>query len=493
MNTQALMRALLAGHPRMMRGNPLNAALAQPWVGPPLFGDDGIPLGFDLKTRRLITLDLWQLVQMDLIHSAVVMILGQKRCGKSALQKSYAGRAAMWQAGPQKAMRIWFNDRKPEKGDGEYAALTRFLGAEPIPLTDASVNPLEHSMGLAPADDLQILLAMLENVPEFDLGGWRKLVAQVALFRMLQTSEQYASLGTYEYITRTLGGGDLADYYRNCDETQIFGEQPALARQHLIRATPDQLHNIPVHEFERDAAQLAQAMGWLMNGPYGRAFGGKRSMNDLFTGQVVSKDWTGVSNDLQTIFATIFRMWQNVALATNAMQRVPNLDIADEQFEDITNPALARALAIYIKKIRAYPTALLRATQFFTDLTEAGAEGSEIRGLARGMLEGTGLFIIGNLPHKTWVIEELVGLGMTEADADFTTKLPRGAFAILAPNHAPVFYQHVLLDIELPLTKTGAAGEDLLQRAPSIMTPEEVLRLAAEMGVVPLSAILEGV
>ena len=154
---------------RVFRGTPDALSIWQPWLAPRHLQDKGIPLGFDLRTGRLIFFHPFTLPT----NTVSYLIEGEKGSGKSTFQKSITARCSMLQArdvyNNPTPWRTRINSRKPEQGISEYGPLTEALHS---PVYNLASGPKINLLGLFKneSDIIDVSINLVQEVSGRKVG-----------------------------------------------------------------------------------------------------------------------------------------------------------------------------------------------------------------------------------------------------------------------------------------------------------------------------------
>lgn len=452
------------------------AAMLHPWITPPRLITEGAFLGYDMRTGQAVFMDFQLLKKLSIIHSAVILILGFKNHGKSALVKSLALRLLALQAGinpetnlPTEA-RARLHDRKPEQGRGEYAPVADHMLCDTVSLAkEGSLNLFDPLMGMNELDIIEVAINVAESISGERLPRYQPLAIQVGTHKMMSSSLiEIASPEVLEAILRSLTLSDVDDYYEyaNTTLTSMYDKQieenPALMQQ--LTLTLKQEHNIPEIAFREDAGLASAYFGRLLRADYGNLFGGNRSLRGLMTAPMTNIDWTGVTGKPAELLEAMMFKWQKIALERNDKELIPHLNVADEEHSALKNLMHARFRDEYVRKARAYETTDIQLTQYLTDLTRVGEDKSELRDLGQSINKGVGVRFFGRQSSDDDTLQETTRLGVSDEDAYFTTQLPVGCWGIQIPDQKIRWVQHTLLPAEWPLIDTNKANKTVTNR-----------------------------
>ncbi len=479
---------------KVYKGIPSNVAMYAPWVAPRHLGNEGMPIGVDMRTNKLVVFDPWMLQRLRIIHSTIILILGDKNHGKTTLMQSLTLRLMALQAGHVEGipveMRARIHNRKPEDGEPEYKPLTDYLHSPTFSLNqDALFNLFDMSMGMGVWDLLDTAVNVCETAAEHPLTGFQPLNLQVAVYKMLRDFKDIASPEILEVLLRGLDVSDVEAYYDASDNEllgsleTVLGARPELRSQ--LQLTMNRPKNIPQEQFRNDAGLASTYLGRVLRGDFGRMFGGQKSLRSTLSLPMSTWDWTGVNPRATSLLEAMIWKWNAIGLSGKDVGIIPHINLGDEESDGLNNLMHARFMAAFVKKARAFHTADIRATQYQSDIRNAGAEGSEMRGHAESILLGTGLRFIGRQPKDDAVLNDLAQLGISDLDLDYLTTLPVGCWGIKVVDHPLVFAQHILTPTEDRIIQSNSASKRMTDRVP-VLSTEEMRQRAISVGILKL-------
>lgn len=466
---------------RLFTAPPRSAAQWHPFSAPAPLSQSGIPLGVNLRTRRIVMFDPWMMKRLGVLHSLMFLVLGQKGFGKSTLLKTLAIRFAMLQAGQTNGvanpMRIRMHDRRRETGYGENKPTIDYLWGEHIVLNRAqSINLLDLSIGTNIWDILDIMVNACELASGRQLEHYQPLALQVGVHKLLTHDPALVSLELLENIIRRLEVRDVDAYFRATDSQLLGNYRKQLAdRPDLLQQLGSDLegtHHIVESDFQRDASLVAGYIGRILYGEYGRIFGGTRPLEQLLNHPVANWDWSGLTDKARQLLIAMQWKWQMIAHDNNRHDLIPHVNIGDEDHELMSSLMHVRFWAAYSAKARAFSTGDFQATQYLSQISQAGGEGSEIRGLAGNILRGVGCYFLGHIGDDDLNAEEAYSrLGVSDQDIRVLKQGGPGCFGILVPEHKLTYYQHIITPNEAVLVQTNAANDAMVDRVPVLSDP----------------------
>ena len=463
--------------------------MLKPWIAPSPLTPRGMPMGVELQTGRVVYFDPWLLKQLRIITGTIFLLLGQRDAGKSSLLIEIMMRMMRRQAGilrdadgnpiGVRKMSGRITTRKANLTQHvEFKPLNDHLFGNFVDLNQRGfINIFDPLMNMTEFDLLETAINICElannNVP---LRNFEPLALQVGVYRMLT---QYASISSPEVLeiaTRSLTKSDVEDYFErsNSQVFQLFesklDEDPAMADQ--LKIMTKMPINLPEAEFKRDAAFVSSLLGRILRADFGQVFGGTNSLREILTDDLTTLNMTGLNIKARTLIEAMLWKWNTIALVNRDVDMIPGINIADEEHEGVNSLMYMRFWAQSVAKARAFTTLDLRATQFVSQITMAGSEGSEIRSLASQIGMGIGGYFIGQQPDDEQALNEVAALGLKPQDVEFTKTLRMGEFGFKVPNRPVIFFRALLTPTELAIAQTNQASESMLEFVSPMMSLE---------------------
>jgi hypothetical protein len=163
------------------------------------------------------------------------------------------------------------------------------------------------------------------------------------------------------------------------------------------------------------------------------------------------------------VLMTCATAWMQAALA-NGDSRAGSIVVVDEAWAILANVAVARWLQATWKLSRAWGVANIAVLHRLSDLTAAGASGSEQVGLAEGLLSDSETRVVyAQSPGEIATAGALLGLNETESE--LIPHLGRGV-ALWKVGSRSFLVQHLLAPSERALVDTdGALPDDMAHEA----------------------------
>lgn len=413
---------------------------AYPFATEPGLGGEGIFIGRDLFGGAFCY-EPFRLYAAGVLTNPNMVVFGQLGRGKSAFVKSYLWRQAVF------GRRAWIVDPK-----GEYGPLARAWGVEPLALAPGGrlrLNPLEA--GSAIAGDGRRLVRAGAGESE-DVGRARgELLASLAA----------ASLGRA-----------LLPHERTAVELAVdaLSERPAPTLPDVVdallvpSASAASSVRTDVSQLAADGRAVALELRRLVAGDLRGMFDGPTSPGIDLRGPVVVLDLSAVYHSAALgVLMTCATSWLQSALRSGSAELSgPVILVVDEAWAVLSNLAVARWLQSSWKMARAWGVANMAVLHRASDLTAAGAAGSEQVALAQGLLADSETRVLyAQSPGEVAAAAGLLGLSDTERE--LLGRLGRGV-ALWKVGPRSFLVQHRLSSYELALvdTDTRMSGTSLI-------------------------------
>lgn len=373
----------------------------------------GALIGLDLMGGPF-TYDPFELYAAGVLTNPNAVVFGQIGRGKSALIKSYLYRQLVFDRA------AFVLDPK-----GEYGSFARAAGAEPFELRPGGplrLNPLDlfgsHDEGNA-AQRLQLLEALGASSMGRALHPRERSSLEVAL----STSCARAEIPTVVDVVEALLTPDVES--ARCLATT----QTALAEE---------------------GRDLALALRRLVRGDLAGMFDAPTSRSLDLTAPVITLDLSALyGSPALGILMICAASWLNAVVRTRAARGEKSIFVIDEAWAVLRDVAVARWLQSSWKLSRAWGVSNIAVLHRISDLSAVGAEGSEARSLAEGLLADSETRIIygqatGELEHAAHM------LGLTEAERSVLPRLGRGVALWKVGSHSSLV-RHMLGQGEVAL------------------------------------------
>lgn len=466
------------------------AATAQPFYASEAPALPGVPIGINMKTRKVVVIDPWLLQSRGIINSCRGTVLGEKNHGKSTLLKILMIRLAALAAGRDK-LRGLINDHKPEEGNAEYAKLTSFFESTVYRLADHKVNYLDQSMGITPADSLEVAMTVAEFVSKRELRGFEPFSMQLAVFSLLRLGAEAVTPQMLEAMLCRLDQSHVDAFFETSNNELLASmrqrqiEQQRLADRHgigddILARTESLLelrHNMPIEEIQRAGAYCATLLMQTRGGAYGSLFGDGQSLGEVLTQDIVTLDWTGVPESAKSLLRTVLRIVRASSVARNDLRFIPHLSLQDEVSQSMEDKVYAKWAAYDSKIARALHEVELSGTHRYSDFRKGGV-GSEIYGYGESIINDMSFAFLGRQPNEPELLDELQQRhGLSPTDRGFLTRIPRHCFGMCLGDRKMVPVRVFVTDIEAELIKTSSATTKMLDRLPARMSPQVIDRL----------------
>ncbi len=425
-------------------------------------GGRGVLIGRDLLGGAFVY-DPFELYRPGLLTNPNMMVFGQIGRGKSAFVKTYLWRQAVF------GRRAWVVDPK-----GEYAPLARAWGIEPVALRPGSrlrLNPLD-APSTGPGSSV-------EDVSR-RRGELLSSLAAASLGRSLAPTERTAIELAVAEVSGTDGRRDQRGDAPTLPDVVDALLAPIERSAHAVRTTVDALAT--------DGRQVALELRRLVTGDLQGMFDGPTTPGISLDGPLVVLDLSAVYHSAALgVLMTCAAAWFQAAVSARATHddgRSPSdvgdssvrrgdgvpvtgasgvVVVVDEAWAILANLGVARWLQASWKLSRAWGVSNIAVLHRLSDLTSAGASGSEQVGLAQGLLADSETRVIyGQSPGEVAAAADLLGLSSTEAE--LVPQLQRGV-ALWKVGGRSFLVQHrlsapetVLVDTDARMTGPGSTG-----------------------------------
>jgi type IV secretory pathway VirB4 component len=403
---------------------------AYPFVAEGGLPCSGVYIGRDLFGSSFV-FDAWELYERRVLTCLNVLVLGMIGRGKSALVKSLLARSIL-----HGVHGVAFDVK------GEYGALARSLGCEPLRLAPGG------SLRLNPLDP---------RSSERDQAELVEALAATALNRSLRPEERSALELALAHARRRAGEATLPHVVEI-----LLDPAPEMAA--AIRTTPAAL--------ALSARELALELRRLCDGALAGMFDGPTSTGVDFAAPLVVVDLSAVYHSpALPVVMTCVAAWLQAALAKDDGRR--RIVVMDESWRMFSHLAIASWMQQSFKLARSTGTMNVMVMHRLSDLGSAGAAGSHQVRLAEGLLADTETRVVyGQPPSEVDKARELLGLSDTEAR--LLPNLPRGQ-ALWKVGTRSFLVEHRLSAAEAGLVDTDARMVARGGQAPLASSPQRDL------------------
>jgi len=405
---------------------------AYPFASEAGLGGRGVLIGRDLLGGAFVY-DPFELYRRGLLTNPNMIVFGQIGRGKSAFVKTYLWRQAVF------GRRAWVVDPK-----GEYASLARAWGVEPVALRPGSavrLNPLDAPAAGpgSPVDDvIRRRSELLTSLAAASLG--RSLAPTERTAIELAVAEVSGADG------RRSGGRQAPTLPEVVDALLA----PTARSAQAVRTSADAL--------AADGRQVALELRRLVAGDLQGMFDKTTSPGISLNGPLVVLDLSAVYHSAALgVLMTCAAAWFQAAvsgLVSDGDDQSGVVVVVDEAWAILANLGVARWLRSSWKLSRAWGVSNIAVLHRLSDLTSAGASGSEQVGLAQGLLADSETRVIyAQSPGEVDGAGDLLGLSSTESE--LVPQLQRGV-ALWKVGGRSFLVQHRLSALEVAMVDTDA-------------------------------------
>ncbi|MEO6711952.1 MAG: hypothetical protein ABIM89_00820, partial [Mycobacteriales bacterium] len=363
----------------------------------------------------------WELYAAGVLQNPNILVIGSIGSRKSTLVKSMLFRGQAFNR------RGWVTDPK-----GEYAALAEAMGGQVIrqaPGLGRVLNPLEVATGGAEGLSqteakqrrLELLLALAATALGREVSPIEQTAVEIALVSLTE-------------VTPTL---------------------PQVADALLTpgKATAAQVH-MTVGAYSEATRDAALVMRRMCSGDLAGMFDGPTNIAVDHDSPLVVLDLSEVYQHRGAALPLVMTCATAWLQASPVLSRHLHYGVNEEAWATISDPALARWQQQSYKLARQTGRANVAVLHRLSDLTAAGAAGSEQVALARGLLEDAGTRVIYAQPHgEIQAARQL--LGLTDTEAELLPHLPAGT-ALWKVAQRSFIVEHRISAIERAIVDTDA-------------------------------------
>ncbi len=474
------------------------ASLAQPFYAAEAPEIPGVPIGINMKTRKVVNFDPWLLQSMSIINSCRGTVLGEKNHGKSTILKILMIRLASLGAG-RETMRGLINNHKPEENEGEYTRLSEgFFESYEYRLATHKVNYIDQAMGLTPSDTLEAALAVAEFVGRDPLVGYLPFAMQLAVNTLIKMGAVHVTPMKLEAELFRLDKYHIDEFFetsnnllmesvhvRQLEENELAaagGYEPRdlIAETRLMLDRPT---NLPLHEIQNAGAHCASLLAQTRGGAFGELFGDGESMSDVLTQDVVTLDWTGVPDRAKALLRTVLRIVRASSAARGDWRFIPHISLQDELSQSMEDPVFAKWAAFDSKIARALYELELSSTHRYDDFRKGGV-GSQLYGYGQSVINDNSFTLLGRQADEESVLDEVQQRHhLSTTDRRWLTRNPRFCFGLCLGDQKMIPLRVFVTPMELEYIQTSGATNRMLDRLPVMQSPQVLDRLRRKNGV----------
>jgi type IV secretory pathway VirB4 component len=372
-------------------------------------GGRGVLVGKDLLGGTF-TYDPFVLYSEGVLTNPNMVVFGQIGRGKSSFVKTYLWRQAVF------GRRAWVIDPK-----GEYRQLAETWGSSPLSLRPGGsirLNPLEAALAVPGADPDEAARRRAELLVSLAAAtlGRSVLPAERAAMEVAvaEVSPPASELGRRR--TRGLDEGQCEPTLPDVVEALL---RPSARAARALRTD--------VRGLTDDGRNVALELRRLVAGDLRGMFDGPTSREVSLDGSLVVLDLSAVYNSAALgVLMTCAAAWLQARLSSEGgAGDSSTILVVDEAWAIVSNVFVARWLQSAWKLSRAWGVSNVAVLHRISDLDSAGAQGSEQRALASGLLADSETRVVYGQPHGE-LERATTLLGLSETEAELVPKLRRG-------------------------------------------------------------------
>jgi hypothetical protein len=418
---------------------------AYPFAAEAGLGGEGVLVGRDLFGGAFVY-DPFVLYRRGLLSNPNMVVFGQIGRGKSSFVKTYLWRQSVF------GRRAWVIDPK-----GEYAPLARAWGVEPLALRPGGalrLNPLEAADDGAGAQTWSGV-----DHPGAGASSAGEPVGEAAAAgeRLRRRCELLSSLAGAS-LGRPLAPAERAAVELAVGESSARSAAPVLPQvvEALLSPSAESARALrtDVAGLAADGRQVALELRRLVAGDLRGMFDGPTSPGVRLDGPVVVLDLSAVYHSAALgVLMTCAASWLQTAVR-RAPAGAPVVLVVDEAWAILSDLSVAQWLQSSWKLSRAWGVANVAVLHRVSDLTAAGAAGSQQVGLSQGLLADSETRVLyaqppGECPQAASL------LGLSETETELLVRLGRGV-ALWKVAGRSFVVQHRLSPAEWALVDTDA-------------------------------------
>lgn len=387
------------------RATTANLQALYPFIVETGLGSEGVYVGRETGSGASFVYDPWHFYQQQYVTNANILLAGVLGRGKSALAKTLAHRLAAF------GVRSYV----PADPKGEWAAVSRSLGHEPLTLgrgMTTRINPLDPGPRPAHLNDVSWIsevrtrrIALLQALAETGLSRPLRPVERNALYLALDRVSRPDADVCRQPIPLL---PDVVEALMRPTEgmATTIGMPSAAALAEESRDATLELRRLVVGD-----------LAGLFDGPTTHPLDFDVPMQVVDTSRL-SGDDTAVALVMSCASA-----WMEAAISDPTSGR--RLVVYDEAWRMMRVPALVRRMQAHWKLSRSWGIANLAVVHRLSDLGSVGDAGSEAVALARGLLADCSTRIV-YAQETDQIPATASSLGLTDVEASLLPGLPVG-------------------------------------------------------------------
>jgi len=441
-------------------------------------GSDEFPVGNDRLSKMPFGVDPDYLMEKKRISSKKILILGNIGEGKTSMIKDICMQLMKISSGGRR-QRISIDDVNRRNGRPEYELFAKEMRCAPIRLGHP-INPFDSQFGFTRSEHLETINSM------FSFGnnnlvavGNQDFVNRVAMSKMYREMGDIASTQTFRTILQYMNEDDVRLYMHENNE-KIPAElgiekMPEKLKDLIARGKT----NVIYEEILKDAGHNYQRIDRILEGEFGKVFGGTQSIARKLQQRVVVKDYSGLNITSVALMQQFMWRLRNSAQLRGDRRFMFQVSVHDENYKMMRVEGYPEALTDAMKQGRGNDELIILASHRIRDYWSVGGPESLQRQMATNIFSDIDLLIVGKQNKKDLNdLETLVEI--TQLERNVIMAQTRGQFAVKIGTEPWFFIEtdSTFTEIKERITRSNGALENALNR--SIVVEDEFVQLSDE-------------
>ena len=435
----------------------------------------GVALGRNIDTGHPVMIDPYRWKHHKHIGAPIALCLAKIHGGKTSLAIALALKLGMLKAAHRRRVRVTLDEHRRNHGQLEYQRYVDFCGYKHVSLHENPINMLAPSTGLSRAAMLNMMIETVEYITREKLDHYDIMVLMVALAMMFDLTPETASKEQLSDIIERLMPKDFNAFIGIQKKPLLEQLQTDTIDTHLQAMETAATGDIPwqfvaeervKQSVEFDEERLQESLFKLISaltrlgehGDFGGTFGGADSVQGLDQ-RVVAVDLTRLNPSTVSLVQSWWWRVKGVAHENADPEHSFQLEVHDENHKLWKDPVYAKAMAAYMKLIRATGSFLILNSHRTTDYEAISGEAGL---LAQNALDEVEVLFLGQQsPSVARRVCERFDLPKSVAER--LPVLGVGQFCLIVGTAAPVYVQVDMTPKMLELCETNQANLEMFQ------------------------------